>query len=186
MSIVTEFSEMPDEKISINRIVRRADISRGSFYQYFDDKVDLIEVLMKTFVEQTVEGVRRAAEESDGDIFYTYERLFELIAEHADNDVNKAVLRRLVRNIHANNDLVTEYMSHRFCGISDFKNCAKHFSRERFRFQNDEDFELIMQMLTGILKNSLFNYFVVGEKYEVVLSNFRRKIEILKAGVLLP
>ena len=44
----------------------------------------------------------------------------------------------------------------------------------------------VIKMLTGILKNSLFNYFVVGEKYEVVLSNFRRKIEILKAGVLLP
>ena len=28
-----------NEKVSINRIIKTAEISRGSFYQYFDDKV---------------------------------------------------------------------------------------------------------------------------------------------------
>ena len=47
-AIISEFSETSDEKVSINRIIHRAEISRGSFYQYFDDKVDLIEVLMRS------------------------------------------------------------------------------------------------------------------------------------------
>ena len=33
-----EFTSVPFEEASINKIVRRAKIPRGSFYQYFSDK----------------------------------------------------------------------------------------------------------------------------------------------------
>ena len=36
-----EFVEYPYEKSSINRILQDAKVPKGSFYQYFDDKVDL-------------------------------------------------------------------------------------------------------------------------------------------------
>lgn len=36
-----EFAEHPYEKSSINRIIAEASISKGSFYQYFDNKGDL-------------------------------------------------------------------------------------------------------------------------------------------------
>ena len=48
-AIMNEFSGSPSEKVSINRIIKEANISRGSFYQYFDDKVDLVEILTRTF-----------------------------------------------------------------------------------------------------------------------------------------
>ena len=38
---VDEFSEVRFSEASINRIVKAAGISRGSFYQYFEDKDDL-------------------------------------------------------------------------------------------------------------------------------------------------
>ncbi|PIO87443.1 hypothetical protein B8A32_09990 [Loigolactobacillus backii] len=36
-----EFSRVPLHEASINRIIQQAKISRGSFYQYFSDKMDL-------------------------------------------------------------------------------------------------------------------------------------------------
>lgn len=36
-----EFSNEPIEEVSINAIIQNSDISRGSFYQYFEDKEDL-------------------------------------------------------------------------------------------------------------------------------------------------
>ena len=35
-----EFSSYTFSDASINRIIKRAEISRGSFYQYFEDKED--------------------------------------------------------------------------------------------------------------------------------------------------
>lgn len=37
-----EFSSVPYEDASINKIIKNAGISRGSFYTYFDDKEDLL------------------------------------------------------------------------------------------------------------------------------------------------
>ena len=43
---IKEFSEHPFSKASINRIIKHADIPRGSFYQYFENKEDCyLEVL---------------------------------------------------------------------------------------------------------------------------------------------
>ena len=41
------------EKASINQIIKEADISRGSFYQYFEDKDDLYFFLIDTVIKTT-------------------------------------------------------------------------------------------------------------------------------------
>ena len=48
---VVEFSRVPFEKVSINKIIKNADISRGSFYTYFEDKRDLLQFVFKDFIE---------------------------------------------------------------------------------------------------------------------------------------
>ena len=48
-----EFSQQLYEKASINQIIKEADISRGSFYQYFEDKEDLYFFLIETVVKNT-------------------------------------------------------------------------------------------------------------------------------------
>ena len=184
-SIVAEFSNTEDEKISINRIIKRAEISRGSFYQYFDDKVDLIEVLIKVFVEQILKDVRQACEESGGDLFYTYSKLFDLIALPGEDPVKHVVLKRLMKNLRANDDLVSEYLTNRFRGIDEFKEQSKKYSRENLRFPDDRDYELFSQILNSVLKNALFDYYVTDQPYEQVKSDYLRKLEILKRGALI-
>jgi len=43
---IEEFSERPYSKASISRMVERAGIAKGSFYQYFEDKLDVYRWLM--------------------------------------------------------------------------------------------------------------------------------------------
>ena len=42
-----EFARVPIENVSIKNIVEEADIARGSFYQYFESKEDLLRVYFK-------------------------------------------------------------------------------------------------------------------------------------------
>ena len=80
-AVMKEFSGSSADKVSINRIIKTADISRGSFYQYFDDKVDLVEILIGTFADMSIDRIYQALQSSNGDIFYTYIRLFDIITE---------------------------------------------------------------------------------------------------------
>ncbi len=184
-AIVVEFSNTEDEKVSINRIIKRANISRGSFYQYFDDKVDLVEVLLKSFVDRVLVGVNKAFDASQGDIFETFGALLDIIVACGDDPVRHVVLKRLMRNLRVNNDLISDYMTNRFRGIDEFKDCCKHFNRSNLRFQSDEDLELMAQMLTGMLKNALFNYYVTEADYEQVKQRYLKKIQIVRQGAAL-
>ncbi len=46
---VGEFVQKPFNEVSINRIIRAAEIPRGSFYQYFEDKTDLFHHILAHF-----------------------------------------------------------------------------------------------------------------------------------------
>ena len=183
-AIVEEFSSSSTEKVSINRIVKAANISRGSFYQYFDDKVDLVEVLTKSFVDLSIEGANKALEYSNGDIFYTYEKLFEIITNFAQDKTQKVILKNLLRSLRANDDLVSEYLLNRFNGFVELNKIAKQYNTDNLKFKSSEDVEYLSQILTQLLKNAIFNYFVIDVDYQTVKKTFLRKLEIVKSGAV--
>ena len=183
-AIVEEFSSSSTEKVSINRIVKAANISRGSFYQYFDDKVDLVEVLTKSFVDLSIEGANKALEYSNGDIFYTYEKLFKLITNVAQDKTQKVSLKNLLRSLRANDDLVSEYLLNRFNGFEELNKIAKQYNTDNLKFKSSEDVEYLSQILTQLLKNAIFNYFVIDVDYQTVKKTFLRKLEIVKSGAV--
>lgn len=187
-AILSEFSRSSSDKININRIIKAANISRGSFYQYFDDKVDLVEVLTKTFFDFSLEGANAAITESNGDIFFTYEKLFEIITNFANDEKQKIVLRNLIRNIKVNDDLVSDYMLYRFKGFvkgfAELIDVSKSFNRSNLKYQSDYDVECLSQILTQVLKNAIFNVFVIGKPCENVKKDYCRKLEIIKLGAV--
>ena len=183
-AIVEEFSSSSTEKVSINRIVKAANISRGSFYQYFDDKVDLVEVLTKSFVDLSIEGANKALEYSNGDIFYTYEKLFEIITNFAQDKTQKVILNNLLRSLRANDDLISEYLLNRFNGFEELNKIAKQYNTDNLKFKSSEDVEYLSQILTQLLKNAIFNYFVIDVDYQTVKKTFLRKLEIVKSGAV--
>ena len=184
-AIMHEFASSTTEKVSINRIVKTAGISRGSFYQYFDDKVDLVEVLTKSFIDLSIDQAYKALKDSNGDIFYTYEMMFEIISDFAKNSKQKVILKNLLKNLRANDDLISEYLMHRFSGFAELIELTKHFNGDNLKYRNEEDVEALNQILTQVLKNAIFNYFVKGNDYEGVKRSYLRKLEIIKSGAVI-
>lgn len=66
-----EFTTVPFAGTSINQIVRRAGIPRGSFYQYFGDKSDLFSCLMESVRAELLEIFHRYLKTAGGDLFRT-------------------------------------------------------------------------------------------------------------------
>ena len=46
-ALIKEFSNNTFEKASISNIIAEANIPRGSFYQYFESKEDLLRIYLK-------------------------------------------------------------------------------------------------------------------------------------------
>ena len=187
-AIVDEFANAEDDKVSINRIVQKANISRGSFYQYFDDKLDLVEVLIRSYLNMVIDDLRRAIISSDGDIFYTFECVYDIIVGLSKDERNRKVLRNLISNIRANNNLVSDYIVKRYIkqynSIEEFINITDEFSRKSFRFKSDEDLTYLQQILTSVLKNEIYNFYVFDTDPEETKARYLRKLYIIKRGAL--
>lgn len=66
---VREFGEYGFRQASVNRIVERTGIAKGSLYQYFANKEALFLYVFGRFAELIKLTVREAAGESEGDFF---------------------------------------------------------------------------------------------------------------------
>ena len=184
-AVMTEFSSSETGKININRIIKSANISRGSFYQYFDDKVDLVEVLAKKLAEQIFKELSKTQKSCDNDIFYTYEKLFDIITNFTKDKHKKLVLKNLLKNLRANDDLISEYILYRFDGIDSLHTFCNEFNTENLKYKSDDDVKLLAQILTQELKNALLNVFVVGAEIENEKRAYLRKLQIIKFGAIL-
>lgn len=90
---IREFTEHSYEKVSINQIVRAAGISRGSFYTYFDSKMDVLMFLLEEYVEISYQTACRCLEKARGDVWDMLEQLMEEGAEIARQTKENGAVR---------------------------------------------------------------------------------------------
>ena len=67
-----EFSSYTFSDASINRIIKRAEISRGSFYQYFEDKEDCYLEMLGIIAEEKYRIFKDVVQAEAGNVFEAY------------------------------------------------------------------------------------------------------------------
>ena len=77
-SAVDEFSKAGYNTASINQICKKSNIAKGSFYQYFKDKLDLYVYIMTLAIKEKVNFFYTAIEESHNLTFIEQFRLLFL------------------------------------------------------------------------------------------------------------
>lgn len=78
-----EFTRVVPEEASINKVIHDADISRGSFYTYFDSKYDLLKWLFSDKVKKYQYFYVNDLKENGGNIWLTFEKALEASMNHA-------------------------------------------------------------------------------------------------------
>ena len=77
---IREFADNPYNVASISNIVREADIAKGSFYQYFEDKQDLYRYLIELGIEEKLNLIKDLpAGDLSGSLFDYIRRLFQSV-----------------------------------------------------------------------------------------------------------
>ena len=73
-----EFTREGFESASINQIIKEADISRGSFYTYFEDKHDLFRFIFDKLKASAAKEIVKEVVKDDGDIFAACRNLMKV------------------------------------------------------------------------------------------------------------
>lgn len=183
-AVIKGFMERPNEKVSINRIIKTAEISRGSFYQYFDDKVDLIEIITKTMFDESSNKAKEILKLSCGDLFVMYIKMFDYFDDYSSQKQTMKIMRNIVDSFKANDDLVSEYLKNRFNIALSNNEIYLMVDRQNLKFQDNESVKCLIEILTQVLKNAIFDVFVAGSDREEVRERLIKKIDIIKQGAV--
>lgn len=96
---IDEFSNYDFNKASINRIVEKSNIAKGSFYQYFDDKLDLYKYIMEFILEKKMKYFDKVTTDNHTRFFEYLRIIFEASMQFAiENPKFSAIADKLYRD----------------------------------------------------------------------------------------
>ena len=166
------------EKVSISSIIVDADIPRGSFYQYFEDKDDALMYVIQKYINSSKKQIEQILIQNNGDIFKT---TIDLYTKFIDRDCDESEIK-LFQNIV--NKLRNE-------NISIFKNIHpkqeyqiySNIDTKVLNIENEEDLDAIIRILSCVLRDKLIRVMRKKVSKEEGKKELVNEIEILKNGM---
>lgn len=173
-----EFRKGNKQKITINSVIKNAGISRGSFYQYFDDKLDLVELITDDMISRMVDFIRDELMLNGGDIFEVPLRIFDVMIsdkrEYGD-------LMVLTDNANQNSALVADYMRYRAHKPDFFEKIGSYIDKSLLSTSDDEDIKCVIFMMFDAIKAAVDNT-MRGSSADKERARLYRKIQIIRNG----
>lgn len=194
----TEFSRASLQEASIANIVKLAEIPRGSFYQYFEDKEDLYFYYFDNLRRDSKRDLEKEIEAADGDLIEGFDRYFTKMISEILKGPNAAFYKNLFMNMdYRSSDRVTPS----FSKLKHFKQhphpetkkemgqkMFESIDHQKLKINDARELGLIIQFLMSIVISTITNaYKHMGEDpvYDVAkaITDFQLKIDWLKYGV---
>ena len=153
---LTEFSDNPFSEVSINKIVKNSEISRGSFYTYFADKYDLLVYLLDLFKDKMKNKMFELNKDFKGDlkslIMGTHQHIFELY----QNQTNKKFLFNVIVYFHTHSDEELKSKREQLPFLGDCDEIYDVLDLKQFKFTSEKTIKQTIDIVFSTLKNILF------------------------------
>ncbi len=177
----TNFAKMPLGEVSINQIIKEADISRGSFYMYFQDKEDLYYYLLETYAEQSLKRMQEALLASGGDPFFMFEEIFKNACFFVTIPLNRHFIKQVIENTTMYKKKKETYQFHDKKHLDELlkqinSTCFRPLAKKYLEVLLIECFHLLMANLVLVVR---------GEKTsDQALEAYHEQLELLQIGIL--
>lgn len=168
------------ESVSINRLAGAAGISRGSFYQYFSDKPDMLEAVLTGYRRQGTSYVMERLEQT-GDLFGLFEDMMDFAVAFAGNEENRRICRNVLASPRVNN---LPYLRYPWSGEGqEFREeLLARIQTKDLDVRGTEELAELAGILLAVCREAIGEVFADGEHRERVRSRYRKQLRLLKRG----
>ena len=174
-----EFSKNLFEKTSISNIIEEAQIPRGSFYQYFEDKEDALKYILDEVAQKERKKIIDILNRNSGDIFKTSIESFDYILNKNINEKEIQFLKNVVQEIKEEN------IDFQLPIRSNFKSTVEkwNINTESLNIKSEEDLKYILRILFIVTKTQIMDVILKRTSKEKSRENLIKQIQILKEGM---
>lgn len=177
------FSKNSYEEASINQIVKLAQIPRGSFYQYFEDKDDLYGYLSSQMFLRLINAARQKLPECDYDPFKLSEQFLPSWLEELFIGEDSSFYYRRLEMFHR------QQMPHLKRQVLDNRLSAEEMAKitAKVKLGDASDFDFMVQCISIAFYNSIragfINYEATGDaNLDEVKAELLRNLHYLEVG----
>ncbi len=173
-----EFSLYNFNDVSINRIIKEAGISRGSFYMYFVDKKDLYFYLLEQHLEILINNMKNDLIKNKGDLFKMFQNnIKEEFNSFKNNNIN--FFKKSLENV-----TIMEESKKTF-GFRDKRLLRELIPNINLELLNDnakKHIEVIFAINMHLLMVTLIKLLKSDSLDEEILKDYYEQLDILKYG----
>ena len=178
-----EFERVPIEQVSIKNIVETAEIARGSFYQYFEDKDDLFEYVINLKMGDMEKNMKKIIEKEDGNIINVFTSLYDHLIKMGRIKKNNKFFRQIFGNIRASDNfmLIRKETMNEKLNQNLYELYEKN--KEILNVKNEQEYKLIIEILSAVTRRRV----VASLKYKDLAEarkDYLKEIDFIKNGVL--
>ena len=179
-ALIKEFSRNSFEKASISNIILEANIPRGSFYQYFEDKEDAIYYIIDKYLEKEKNKIYQYLLRNKGDIFETAVNIYEDMAKITERDENERLFKNILQEVKKNNINIFGECKEM---LRSKRTIEKMINKEELNVENDDDLQYFLRILNAIVRAISMEVVLKKITFEEGKQRLIREMEILKKGM---
>ena len=177
-----EFARISFEKTSIQNIVEDAKIARGSFYQYFESKEDLLTYILQTHIDCINSNVEQTLIKSNGDIFQIYLNMYENILKQCSQKQDIDFYKKIFENVKTCNDgIFTSRVKE--MKVKEMSQYYKMIDISKLKVNNEEELKMVSDILFLITRKAIVSTFKSQSKEDSKIK-FLKQLEYIKYGIL--
>ena len=174
---VDEFTTKPFEQVSVNTIIKKANISRGSFYTYFDDLEALFNYIFREVKAERISYAKKLIKDSQGHYFEFIKKLFLYDFDAYSKQGTYSLFRNYIRYIQT-----TKKTSLKETLLKDDDvDINQIFNMNELKIEKDELLDLI-EIVVIIMINTFIKYENDNMSKEATITLFNKRMNLLQYG----
>ena len=178
-----EFARVPIEQVSIKNIVEEAGIARGSFYQYFEDKEDLFDYMMKLKMGNMENKLNKMIEKENGNIINICINIYDQFIRIGKIRKNNKFFKKIFENVKTSDNLMFIKKSEMNNKVEETFYNLYDKNKEFLNVKNEEEFRLVIDILFTITRKRIVDSLKYKDSNEA-RNDFLKEIEFVKNGIM--
>lgn len=178
---IKEFKRVLLKDASINKIIKDANISRGSFYTYFNDINDLYIYSLSGYKEKIYELIKTTIIKTNGDLIETAKTVYDEIIRYCEKE--KELFEKVFLNINYNisirNKIECETVNDKYKLIE----LISKIDKTKLNIKTDEELFLIIDIIIGFIIHGLIEIFLDNKESKTIKEKIEKQLEILEKGI---
>ena len=173
-----EFSHYTFSDSSINRIIKNCDISRGSFYQYFENKEDCYMEILGIIAQEKYEIFKDVVKDESFSVFDDYINMLKQVRVWMERQPRYYKIGLLMQK--DDSDFVAK-LNENNPSMSEYFNYLIRKDQEKGLIRKDIDPKLLAEVLT-ITSQKILTEFFLNKEYDLMIEKSKEIIHLLQNG----